>query len=149
GQNITTGSYTIRGTAHDYWSGVAQVEVSTDGVTWSPAQGTDNWTYQWSIPADNVYLVRARARDQAGNVETNGPFVKVFVSGGCSATTTTPGPSNTVVSTLTPANTPTATPPSTATPLPTDTTTDTPIPVPTETPANTATTTPIPCSINF
>ena len=51
GQNIGTCAYTVRGTAHDYYSGVTRIEVSADnGSTWQPAQGTTGWTYNWTIP---------------------------------------------------------------------------------------------------
>ncbi len=92
GQNITTCSYTVRGTAHDYYSGVAQVEVSADdGATWSPAQGTANWTYEWTIPADGAYSLKVRARDAAGNVQAPTTSVSVTVSGNCgSGSTPTP-----------------------------------------------------------
>lgn len=62
-------SYVIQGSAHDYYSGVTQVEVSTDGgATWSSAQRTGNWTYQWNIPGDGPYTIKSRATDLAGNV---------------------------------------------------------------------------------
>ncbi len=122
GQNLTKCAYTIQGNAHDYYSGVAQIEVSTDnGSTWHPAQGTTNWTYQWSIPADGTYTLKVRARDVAGNVGSPTMAVTVTVNGGCVLITPTP--------------------PMTFTPLPV---TDTPVP-----PTNTSvvpTSTPMPAS---
>ncbi len=86
GQNINSCSYTIRGTAHDYYSGASQVEVSTDnGSTWSLAQGTANWSYQWTIPSDGSYVIKSRARDVAGNIEAPTTSVTVNVSNSCTA----------------------------------------------------------------
>jgi hypothetical protein len=111
-QAIVGCTYTIRGTAHDYYSGVAGVEVSTDnGQTWQPAQGTTNWTYTWTIPSDGMYTLKARARDVANNRETPGTAVLVVVSE-CSGATPTWTP------TRTPTNTPTVTRTPTNTPLP-------------------------------
>ncbi|HMA37595.1 MAG TPA: hypothetical protein VKY74_24285, partial [Chloroflexia bacterium] len=46
GAPIPACAYTIRGTAQDYWSGVARVDVSTDGGgTWQPARGQAAWQY--------------------------------------------------------------------------------------------------------
>ena len=63
-------SVTISGTAADpvsAGSGVKLVEVSTDGVTWQTATGTNNWSYTWTLPADGAYNLRARVTDNAGN----------------------------------------------------------------------------------
>jgi hypothetical protein len=91
GQEITTCTFTISGTAHDYYSGVSGVEVSTDnGATWQPATGTANWTYEWNIPADGSYTIQARSTDVAGNVQTIITPVSVTVNGSCSVLTPTP-----------------------------------------------------------
>jgi hypothetical protein len=103
GQNIATCNYTIRGTAHDYYSGVTSVEVSTDnGATWQSATGTTNWSYAWAIINDGSYTIKARARDVASNVEVPAASVTVNVNAGCLAVTPT--------ATSTPTNTPTSTP---------------------------------------
>ncbi|HYP41953.1 MAG TPA: S-layer homology domain-containing protein [Chloroflexia bacterium] len=89
-QTITACTYTISGTAHDYFSGMDQVEVSTDdGATWNVAQGTETWTYEWNIPADGSYSLKVRATDLAGNVETPGAAINVTVSASCVAPTPT------------------------------------------------------------
>ncbi len=89
GQIITTLNYTIQGTAHDYYSGLTQVEVSTDdGSTWQPATGTTNWTYNWNIPGNGTYTLKARATDVAGNVQTL--FTPITVTVAASGGTTTP-----------------------------------------------------------
>jgi hypothetical protein len=133
GQKITSCAYTITGVAHDYYSGVAGVEVSVDGgATWAPATGTTNWTYQWTIRADGPYTIEVRARDIAGNLETPAAPVGVTVNGGCLSAPSAPPQSATApaseTSTATPtAPAPTATPPGatatasapTATPSPT------------------------------
>jgi hypothetical protein len=105
GQNITSCNYTIRGTAHDYYSGATLVEVSTDnGATWQPATGTANWTYAWTITNDGSYTIKARASDAAGNVEVPTTSVTANVNAGCLAVTPT------AIPTSTPTNTPTPTP---------------------------------------
>jgi hypothetical protein len=88
-QTITACTYLITGIAHDYFSGMAQVEVSTDGATWNVAQGTDTWTYEWNIPSDGSYSLKVRATDLAGNVETPGAAITVTVAGSCVAPTPT------------------------------------------------------------
>jgi DNA-binding beta-propeller fold protein YncE len=73
GAVITTMNYTIAGTAADNpdGSGVAKVEVSTDGgKTWNPATGTISWSYSWTIPANGAYTLQAVATDKNGNVGT-------------------------------------------------------------------------------
>jgi hypothetical protein len=85
GQIISTCSFTIQGNAHDYYSGVSLVEVSTDnGATWHVAQGTTNWSYQWNIGAPGVYMIKSRATDAAGNVEVSNSTVTVTTTGNCS-----------------------------------------------------------------
>jgi len=73
--------YTVTGTADDgSGSGVATVEVSTDGGgTWDNATGTSAWSYTWTLPVDGVYTIMSRATDVAGNTETPGPGVTVTV----------------------------------------------------------------------
>jgi hypothetical protein len=95
GQQITGCNSTIQGTGHDYYSGLSQVEVSTDGgSTWQPAQGTLNWTYQWTIPGDGQYNIKVRATDLAGNTYVPTSPVTVDVTS-CSVITATPQPSAT------------------------------------------------------
>lgn len=72
--------YTISGTASDSGSGVSKVEVSTDGgVTYGLASGTSSWSYDWSLPADGVYLLRSKATDKVGNVESPSTDVRVTI----------------------------------------------------------------------
>lgn len=87
GQTITTCSASIQGTASDYYSGLADVQVSTDdGTTWHAAQGLGSWTYQWAVPADGSYALLVRAHDRAGNVGEATTPVSVTVKGGCGGT---------------------------------------------------------------
>ncbi len=102
GQVINGCSYTIQGNAHDYYSGVAAVEVSTDGTTWAPATGITTWTYGWTAPGNGSYNLNVRARDMAGNLGSAATTVAVTVSG-CTPASATPIP---------PKATPTAQPPS-------------------------------------
>jgi hypothetical protein len=73
--------YTISGTAEDNLSGLAQVEISLDGgSTWEPVNGTDAWTYEWTIPeTEGVYVLHSRATDVAGNVEPLGDGNTIYV----------------------------------------------------------------------
>ena len=69
-----SGELTLAGTSSDDTSGVSIVELSLDGgSTWRELnlQG-DEWSYVWntlSVP-NGVYIVLARAKDVAGNVES-------------------------------------------------------------------------------
>jgi hypothetical protein len=107
-QNITTCTYTIRGTAHDYYSGVQRVEVSTDnGGTWQQAVGTDSWTYDWTIPGNGSYTIKARSVDVAGNVQTLSISTVTVNVASCSVTTPTVQPSPTTTNTpVVPTSTP-------------------------------------------
>ncbi len=113
GQAIAGCTYLIQGVAHDYYSGVAQVEVSTDnGVNWLPVPGTTTWSYPWTIPGDGAYMLQSRARDAAGNYETPTTSVTVSVSS-CAGPTATPGPATATSTAVPPTGTPglpTATP---------------------------------------
>ena len=54
--------YILGGTASDPTSWVTRVEVNT-GAGFQPATGTLNWAYAWTLPADGVYTLTARATD--------------------------------------------------------------------------------------
>ena len=127
-QNITGCTYTLHGTAHDYYSGVQRVEVSLDGgSTWQVAQGTDNWSYDWTIPGNGTYNLKVRAVDVANNVETPATSTTVIVSGCTGLDTATPTP-------VPPTSTRTPVPPTnTVIPQPTNTRTNTPQPTATRT----------------
>jgi hypothetical protein len=138
GQTINTCSFTVQGNAHDYYSGITGVEVSLDdGATWQAAQGSQNWSYEWNIPADGAYTLRVRGTDAAGNVQVPTTSVSVTVAGGCSS-------GGTATPTDTPTNTPTNTPANTHTPAPVTNTPTTPPQV-----TNTPTNTPTACAITF
>ena len=72
---------TVSGTAIDFGVGnntsppllgvVAGVEVSVDGgSTWHPADGRENWTFTWVPVAQGPTIVKSRAVDDSGNLET-------------------------------------------------------------------------------
>jgi hypothetical protein len=79
-------SVTISGTASDTGGGVvAGVEVSTDGgTTWHPATGTTSWTYAWIAHGNPSTVVKVRAVDDSGNLQTPGAGVTVNVNCPCS-----------------------------------------------------------------
>lgn len=121
-----TCSITISGTAHDYWSGLQRVEVSTDGGgSWHTATGTTSWSYDWSITGSGSRTIKARAFDMANNVANSLDLI-VDITASCPLTTPTPMPSWTPLPTNTNTvvvNTPTRTSTSVPnTPIPTNTT---------------------------
>ena len=65
-----SGSRTVvTGTATDAGGVVAGVEVSTDnGVSWSPASGTSDWSHTFDAKGVRTMQVRARAIDDSGNI---------------------------------------------------------------------------------
>ena len=71
----------ITGTATDAGGGVvAGIEISTDGgATWSPVDGTDQWSYTWVPAAAGPTTIQVRATDDSANLETPGPGVTVTV----------------------------------------------------------------------
>ena len=82
GENIEVGStVTVLGTASDTGgSGVALVEVSTDGgLTWLPANGLENWSFNYTPSAVGAATIRSRAMDADFNLETPGAGVSVTV----------------------------------------------------------------------
>ena len=54
--------YTVSGSASDD-RGVTLVEVSIDSGGYVAATGLGPWTYSWSLPADGVHTIDARASD--------------------------------------------------------------------------------------
>ncbi len=82
-------SYSIKGRASDgkRGSGVFYVEVSTDGgSSWHRATDRSSdgswksWSYKWPLDFSGNYVLRSRAADKAGNVETPGASVNVTVT---------------------------------------------------------------------
>src|SRR5205823_6786557 len=87
GANLSDGSaVTISGTATDSGGGVvAGVEVSTDGgTTWHPANGTTNWSYTWSAHGSPSAVIKSRAVDDSGNLESPSAGTTVSVACPCS-----------------------------------------------------------------
>lgn len=79
-QAITTTMYLITGTAFDATTGLRRVEVSTDGgANWITATGTTAWSYNWMPATQGNVSIRARAVDNAGNVDNPGTTVTVYV----------------------------------------------------------------------
>jgi Big-like domain-containing protein/calcineurin-like phosphoesterase family protein len=65
---LRSGTVTVTGRASDD-TGVQSVELSSDGVSWIPATGTDAWTGSLTLPGGE-HLIQVRATDAAGNVGT-------------------------------------------------------------------------------
>ena len=80
GDTLGSGGYVIRGTASDGTagavgvSGLARVEVDIDGGGWhsvvSSGEAFSSWEYSWTNPTPGTHVLRTRATDAAGNVET-------------------------------------------------------------------------------
>ncbi len=75
-----TVTITVAGNASDD-VGIQSVELSTDNVTWVPANGTHSWTGNITVQA-GVTTIYARAIDLAGNSKTVRISVYVDVSRG-------------------------------------------------------------------
>ncbi len=90
------GTVTISGTASDTGGGVVGgVEVSTDGgATWHPANGRGSWTYNWTPAVFGTAVIKTRAADDSGNLET--PTAGVTVTVGTSVCPCTIWPSSSV-----------------------------------------------------
>ena len=73
GSSVTVGTIvTITGTAVDSGGGVVGgVEISTDGgTTWHPATGRESWSYSWQPTIVGSTIIKSRAVDDSGNLET-------------------------------------------------------------------------------
>ena len=76
---------TLTGTASDTGGVVGGVEVSTDGgTTWHQATGTTSWTYRWVVHGTPSAVIKTRAIDDSGNIETPGAGRTVAVTCPCS-----------------------------------------------------------------
>jgi hypothetical protein len=77
------GVVTISGTASDAAGGVVGgVEVSVDGgTTWRMANGRGSWTYSWTPSTAGNVVIRTRAADDSGNIESPTAGVTVTVGG--------------------------------------------------------------------
>ena len=88
-------TYAIAGTASDTGFGVQQVLISLDGST--PhliATGTSSWTFDWNLPADGSYLIKAAAIDLMGNVQTTPTSATVIVNNNPPTVAITTPPAN-------------------------------------------------------
>jgi len=88
---------TITGTASDTGGGVVGgVEVSVDnGVTWRRATGRESWSLSWTPTVAGTAVIRSRAVDDSGNLES--PSAGVTVNPGGTTVDTTPPTVTTVV----------------------------------------------------
>ena len=73
----------VRGTAWDYQSNIARVELSLDGVNWETATGKLRWNHTLHVSdalineTSGVFNLRVRAVDYAGNQRST--FVLVYI----------------------------------------------------------------------
>ncbi|MET8312434.1 DUF4082 domain-containing protein [Micromonospora sp. NPDC005173] len=84
GASIDNGAMVaVRGTASDSGAGrVAGIEVSTDGgTTWHPADGTSTWSYTFVASGTAAQVVKARAIDDSGNIETSPASITLALDG--------------------------------------------------------------------
>lgn len=73
-----SGTVTVSGTASDD-AAVARVEVSVDSGPYSPALGTDTWTYSLDTTGypDGGHTIAARATDTSGNASSTSETLNV------------------------------------------------------------------------
>src|SRR5205807_928448 len=77
---LPAGPTVVTGNASDN-VGLALVEVSTDGLSWTKAAGTASWTATVNL-TERDHTIYARATDGAGNIETATVAVTVSADGG-------------------------------------------------------------------
>jgi hypothetical protein len=82
GATLPTRTMIINGIAQDTGGGqVAGVEVSVDnGLTWHPANGRENWNYEWLPTQAGSVTILSRAVDDSGNLEPPGQGVTVMIN---------------------------------------------------------------------
>ncbi len=80
GSSLPAGPTVVTGNASDN-VGLALVEVSTDGLSWTKAAGTASWTATVNL-TERDHTIYARATDGAGNIETATVAVTVSADGG-------------------------------------------------------------------
>ncbi len=99
GSNLQPGTaVSITGTAADTGGGVvAGVEVSVDGgTTWHPATGQANWSFSWTPAGSGSAMIKSRAADDSGNLES--PTGGVTVTVGWTISGTIPNTTGATVS---------------------------------------------------
>jgi len=82
GAALSTGSTVmVTGTATDSGGQVAGVEFSGDGgVTWHPAIGRANWSYNWTPTATGSSTLLSRAVDDSANLEIPSNGIPVTIA---------------------------------------------------------------------
>ncbi|GAM10694.1 Y_Y_Y domain protein [Geobacter sp. OR-1] len=77
---LTGSTFTFNGTAADAVSGVKIVQASIDGVNWANVNGTTTWSYLWNLPANGVYTMQFRAKDNADNLQATNATANIIIS---------------------------------------------------------------------
>ncbi|MBF0452859.1 MAG: carboxypeptidase regulatory-like domain-containing protein [Candidatus Magnetomorum sp.] len=83
GDHIYSKTFPITGTAKaTELETVVRVEISFDGGnTWNLASGTNDWRYEWTVPATSgAYSICVRATGESGDIETELTDVSVNVT---------------------------------------------------------------------
>ena len=80
GATLPSATLIISGAAQDVDGQVAAVEVSVDnGLSWHPASGCEDWSYEWLPTQPGVFTILSRAVDDSGNLECPKPGVTVTI----------------------------------------------------------------------
>ena len=80
GATLPLDTLIISGAAQDVDGQVAAVEVSVDnGLSWHPANGCEDWSYEWLSPRPGTFTILSRAVDDSGNLERPSSRVTVTI----------------------------------------------------------------------
>jgi hypothetical protein len=80
GQYLTGSTIQIvGGAAEDASTGVARVEVQVNDGTWLDANGTNAWSFPFTVQEEGPYQICVRATDHAGNVQENPACLFVYI----------------------------------------------------------------------
>ncbi|MDO8585996.1 MAG: RHS repeat-associated core domain-containing protein [Armatimonadota bacterium] len=80
GAQLTGCEIVVDGSAVDESNRISKVELSfDDGVTWHDANGTNVFAYSHSVSANGSFVIKSRAYDEAGHIETPNSSVTVSV----------------------------------------------------------------------
>jgi hypothetical protein len=84
GSVLSGPTFDMEGTASDS-TGLLKVEISLSGIEWTPAEGTESWTYSGLTVGEGISTVWARATDLLGNIGITW-IVLAYIPGGLNDT---------------------------------------------------------------